>query len=501
MKKIAVLVFVLTFLVGSTVIMTEALINNSDKLIETNAITLTIVTRHDVTITNEFTSQFLASPRAIELGITDLDFRAATTDSGWKSLLQDPAIGVDIAWGGGPALFNTMENWGLLKHIDNQTLIDYINAKVPDDIAGAQTKSNDTSGHFIWVANAISSFGFTVNHDFLTQYGLPVPATWEELASPTYYIDSSVKAVSMGDPPLTTSNTRIYQIILQAFGWETGWSIITRMGANAGIYPGSVDTRAAVVSGEVGIGMTIDFYGVIAKRENPNTEYIVPQGQSIVNGDPIALGINVDDQEAAEAFLQYLFSSEGQTVWMHEGLDRLPVNADAFQTPYGQTRTDLYALYNETLANIGIPFDEILSTTTLATTIYYFHNTITERHNNLRKTWGEMVTQLRNTDINSSYFQELVIDLGAVNISSFEEAEVINEEFTDPTKAAEYEAKWRQFAGLKYDAIYCELTDTCGTETPTTPTDTETNPLQFIPVLFATIFIGTLVVILRRRRK
>jgi ABC-type Fe3+ transport system substrate-binding protein len=503
MKKIAVLVFVLTLLVGSTIILTDALIDKNSELIKQDTITLTIVTRHDVTIQNEFANKFLASPRAIELGIVDLDFRGATTDAGWRALLQDPAVGVDLAWGGGPALFNTMENWGLLKHIDNQTLIDYINANVPDEIAGAQTKSNDTSGHFIWVANAISSFGFTINLDFLTQYGLPVPNTWEELASPTYYIDDSVKAVSMGDPPLTTSNTRIYQIILQAFGWETGWSIITRMGGNAGIYPGSVDTRAAVVSGEVGIGMTIDFYGVIAKRENPNTEYIVPQGQSIVNGDPIALGINVDDLEAAEAFLQYLFSAEGQTVWMTEGLDRLPVNDDAFQTPYGQTRTDLYALYNETLANEAIPFNETLSTTTLDTTIYYFHNTITERHNLLRKTWGEMVTQLRNADIDSSTFQQYVVDLGAVNISSFEEAEAINEEFIgSPTVAAEYEAKWRQFAKLKYDAIYCELTDTCGTETPTSPTNgTDTTPYQLIPVLFTTIFIGTLVVYLRRRRK
>ncbi|MCK5141354.1 MAG: hypothetical protein KAQ70_04100, partial [Candidatus Heimdallarchaeota archaeon] len=84
-----------------------------------DAISLTIVTRHDTTIQAAFQTAFLATPRAIELGITDLDFRQATTDDGWKKLLEDPSKSVDLAWGGGPALFNTMNNWGLLKPIDN----------------------------------------------------------------------------------------------------------------------------------------------------------------------------------------------------------------------------------------------------------------------------------------------------------------------------------------------------------------------------------------------
>lgn len=450
---------------------------------------LTIVTRHDTTIQAAFTTAFLATPRAIELGITDMVFLQATTDEGWKKLLEDPSKSVDLAWGGGPALFNTMNNWGLLKPIDNTTLVDYINTNVPDTIAGAGMKLNNTSGDLIWIANAISSFGFTVNHDFLDQYGLPVPRTWAELASPTYYIDPSVKAISMGDPPLTTSNTRIYQIILQAFGWEEGWSIMTRMGANSGIYPGSVDTRAAVVQGEVGIAMTIDFYGVIAERENPRTEYIIPDGQSIVNGDPIALGANVDDQEKAEAFLEYLFSDEGQTVWLTEGLDRLPVMESAFWTPIGQTKDALYILYNDTLANEGIPFDEIEATELLDVTIYYFHNTITEKHPLLRQTWGEMITQLENEDINETYFDELKADLGVVNMT-YEEAFAINVEFTsDPLVAAQYESQWRNFAGTKYNAIYQALTG-----------EPTTSPLPTLPIVFAIAILAAIPVIRKKRR-
>jgi len=453
-----------------------------------DATTLTIVTRHDTTIQAAFETAFLATPRAIELGITDLDFRQATTDDGWKRLLEDPAKSVDLAWGGGPPLFNTMESWGLLKPIDNTTLIDYINTNVPDTIAGAGMKLNNTSGELIWVANAISSFGFTVNHDFLDQHGLPVPSTWEELATPTYYIDSSVKAISMGDPPLTTSNTQIYQIILQAFGWEAGWSIITRMGANSGIYPGSVATRAAVVSGEVGIAMTIDFYGVIAGQENPRTEYIIPEGQSIVNGDPIALGVNIDDQEEAEAFIEWLLSAEGQSLWFTDGVSRLPVMESAFWTPFGQTKDELYALYNTTLSNVGIDFNDTEAANLLNVNMYYFHNTITEKHNLLRQTWGEMVTQLKDGDINETYFDELVADLGAVNMTHAE-AFTINAEFiSDPLAAAQYESQWRTFAGAKYNAIYQALSG----ET--------TAPLPTLPIILAIALLATIPVIRKKRR-
>ncbi|MHA1827179.1 MAG: ABC transporter substrate-binding protein [Candidatus Heimdallarchaeaceae archaeon] len=505
MKKKAILLtfFAITILTIGFSIVTTAQVGvynpSKDKV---DGTVLTIITRHDVTITDTFKSAFLSSSYATAAGVTDVKFFQATTDEGWKLYLQDPSKSVDLAWGGGPSLFNTMEKWGLLKHIDNTTLINYLNSKVPDTIAGAEMKLNDSSGNLVWIANAISSFGFTVNHDFLSTYGLPVPHTWEELASPTYYINPTVKAISMGDPPLTTSNTRIYQIILQAFGWDDGWSILTRMGGNAGIYPGSVDTRAAVVSGEVGIAMTIDFYGVIAHRENPNTEYIVPEGQSIVNGDPIAKGINVDDEDAANAFLEYVFSDEGQSVWLTEGLDRLPVNEGAFNTPLGQTANGqaLYSLFNDTIKNKGIDFNETLATSNLDTTIYYFHNTITEKHGALRKAWGEMVTQLRDSTINSTIFQDYVERLGTVNMT-LEQSIEWNDDFTsDPLFAAELESKWRAFASAKYNEIYCELIGGCETSTPT-PTETTTKTPYFIlPVIFTTISLAMLVVIRKRRR-
>ncbi len=496
MKKIFLVIILITALTfGTTVLMTNAIVDNGPVASENlnQASVLTFVTRHDVTIQNEFEAEFLTSDYAINAGITDLVFKTASTDAGWKTLLEDESKSIDVAWGGGPALFNTMDDYGLLHHIDNQTLIDLLDAKVPNEVAGLAIKSWDESDNLIWIGNAISSFGFTVNHDFLDDHGLPVPNTWEELATPTYYLGPNIRAISFGDPPTTTSNTKIVSIILQAFGWEDGWSILTRIGANAGIYPGSVDTRAAVVSGDVGIGMTIDFYGVIAKRENPNTEYIIPEGQSIVNGDPVAIAANCDNFDGAYAFFEYLFSLDGQNTWMHEGLDRLPAVAEAFLTPYGQTRTDLYSLYNDTLVNEGIDFDENLETDLLQFTIYYYHETISGLHNNLRNTWGTLLTALEDEDINGTQFQDLAYEMGEVPYT-MAEAITQNEEYQSGTvRASELESQWRSMAKARYANIICQIEGTCE--------ETNGTPFFIAPAIISTMFIAALTILRKRKQK
>ena len=137
-------------------------------------ITLQIATRHDLTITNEFKEKFLSSSYAQNAGVTDIKFYYPSNLEGWQKLLSSTKTPIDVAWGGGPALFNTMDEWGLLKHINDTDFINYINSLIPDRLAGADMKSWDENGSLIWAANAISSFGFTVNHKFLDEHGLPV---------------------------------------------------------------------------------------------------------------------------------------------------------------------------------------------------------------------------------------------------------------------------------------------------------------------------------------
>ncbi len=429
-------------------------IQDNEKL---NSVTLRILTRYDTTIASTIRSGFLASQIASDRNITDVQFLSTSTDEGWKTLVENPSMGVDLLWGGDSSLMNKMDDWNLIKHIDNTTLINLINMSVPDSIASTELKSFNTSGNIIWLADTISSYGFTVNHIALYNFGLPEPNTWEDLASPAFYTNPTTHAISMTDAPLSGYNTKIYQIILQTFGWEEGWSILTRMAGNAGFYPGSVAARAAVVSEEVAVALTVDHYGIIARREHPHCEFIAPEGQSVIIPSLIAIAKNVDNQEAAEAFIEYIVSPEGQNEWMQEGLDRLPVNEDAFQTTYGQTRMDLYSLYNDTLDNIGIVFNNSLAKANLATTMYYFHNTITEKHDILRLTWDKMISALEDSSYNMSYFSDLTDRLGETCMTAQESIDWNEQYQTDINFASAKDTEWKNFAQDKYITIYWDL--------------------------------------------
>jgi len=105
-------------------------------------------------------------------------------------------------------------------------------------------------GRVYWVAAALSSFGFTVNQALAEKYGLPPLKSWRDLASPQVgrvLLLTLEPPVGIADPLASTSNTRMFEIILQAYGWEEGWRVLTLMGANSFIYSGSSDVRDAVI--------------------------------------------------------------------------------------------------------------------------------------------------------------------------------------------------------------------------------------------------------------
>ncbi|MFV2015203.1 MAG: ABC transporter substrate-binding protein, partial [Candidatus Heimdallarchaeota archaeon] len=344
-----------------------------------DAIKLSVSTRHDAILYNKIAAAFAASPLGASVGITSpsqIKFTAPSTYTGFFREQTDPFFGKSVAWGGGPTLFNNLAADGALSVITDPDVLNLINNEIPDTLAGAEMKKYNDANELVWSGSAISSFGFTVNNKELQDRGLPKPKTWEDLASPEFYTFGSEFNIGLGNAPDTTSNTRIYQIILQKFGWEKGWEIIYRMAGNGKIYGGSVETRSSVITGETAVAMTIDFYGVIAMTENPNTEYIVPANASIVNADPIALSKNPVHPEAANAFIKYVLSPEGQAVLFDAEINRLPIRVDAFLEPAGIARPDLKSLYDQTINNQGIEFDEDLAASQYSTMRWLFEFSI-----------------------------------------------------------------------------------------------------------------------------
>jgi ABC-type Fe3+ transport system substrate-binding protein len=363
---------------------------------KTQGVTLYGITRHDGTIYTKYTNQFVAQHPDID----NILWLERTNVAAWRSAIESGSNPVSILWGGGPTIFNILANEGLCLPWNLTTLVDYVDTSINDTIAGAEMIRYDDSDDIIWVAAAISSFGFTVNHDNLAAYGLPIPETWEDLASPTYYLGTTQHALGMGDAPETTSNTRVYQIILQKFGWEAGWDIITRMAGNAKIFEGgSGPTRDSVITGSQAVAMTIDFYGYQAMAQNPSCEYIIPKNESIVNADPIAIASSTPHMDLAQDFVEFVLSAEGQGLWLDTDVNRLPVVYEAFdyaRDNYSNDRQDLRQAFLDTVSKEGIPFNEDLAVSIYDIVTFYFQGALTWSSTNLYSAWDKLVKAYRD---------------------------------------------------------------------------------------------------------
>ncbi|MFW9982732.1 MAG: extracellular solute-binding protein [Candidatus Thorarchaeota archaeon] len=369
---------------------------------------ITVLTRHDVAIHAAYESAFLASDFAIQNRITDVVWK--TQDGGfWDDVIA--AGGVDVLWGGGPTLFDQMQRDGNLEPL-NWTSIEAVLDRVPDEIANTDMKRRDGNNDVVWVAAAISTFGFTVNHAFLDANSLPTPNNWTHLAQPIWGSLLPTATIAMGNAPATTSNTRIYEIITQGMGWEAGWVTMARMAGSARLYPGSVQTQAAAENQEVGVSMSIDFYGYNTQANNPDCEYIIPEGETIVNGDPIAMVKDTPKKDLAEGFIDYVLSPEGQAVWLSPGVSRMPVLGTAFTTPYGQNFPDLYATYNQTIETSGIEFNDTLSVEINTAFISYFEAVFNDAHDNLVLCWDALVSAYYDTDITLTQLNNWSVYMG-----------------------------------------------------------------------------------------
>lgn len=480
--------------------------------VKAEGVTLVILTRHDTTIQQLAKEAFLKSDIAKQYNIEDVIFRKAP-ESQWKVFIERGQG--DIGWGGGPTLFDNLYKQGYLAPIDDPKVLGLLGSQIREEIGGMPLVRKGDDGNVYWIAAALSSFGYTVNKDVLKRYNLPEPQKWEDIASEAFALDPP--QFGMADPTRSTSNTRIYQIIVQAFGWDEGWKVLTLMAANAKIYDASDAVREAVISGDIGVGTTIDFYGYTAMRLNPSCVYIVPKGESVLNGDPIALLKSVKNKEAAQAFIYWVLT-EGQKIWLDDKVNRMPVNPAVFNTPEGQKRPDLKAAYELTLNTQGIEFDDERALATEKSLQNYFKATLVDANEELHKAWVSLVSAKREGRIDEATFEKLKAELlepiqfkdpdtGEMVTFTEEYAKKINDRFlNDAAFKDQITNEWRDAARSKYQKVLDDLNtaiagsgSTGGGASSPAPTQSSTKPQVCGPGAIALFAILPLLALKKRR--
>ena len=374
-----------------------------------------ILTRHGSDIYINARTEFLKSDIAAEYGfVKEMIEFVPISSSLWIDTIHNSenlaGKEIDIAWGGGPVVFDLVHEADLLAPLTDPDLVALMDT-LPDEISGVAAKRYQ-DGEVYWVGSAISSFGFTINTDYLEQEGLPEPQTWKDLASEVYAVTLPNPSIGTADATLSTSNTRIFEIILQNYGWVEGWETLTLLGANSRIYDKSESVRDGAITGQIGAGTTIDFYGYTAQLQNPDfCKYVLPEDGTAVNADPVALVSTSKDKELAQAFIRWLLTPEGQSILLADTINRMPMNPAVFDTEIGLARADLKTQYEVTQEAFIIGFSDEEALSYEQSMMYFFHSTLVRAQLQLVDTWLEMTLAFEQGEITRTQLDSLINDL------------------------------------------------------------------------------------------
>jgi len=384
-------------------------LNFTLSLTKPKEVILKVLTRHSSDITYNSKTAFLTSEIAKKYNIIDIKWYGISGTL-WVDAIK-LSNDFDIAWGGGPVLFDVLMNEKLLSPLTSNEIKSVL-SQLPVEIGGMPLKRVKNS-ETMWAGAAISSFGFTLNKQYLKNENLPEPRKWMDLASEIYATTLPNPSIGTADALKSTSNTRIFEIILQGYGWNEGWQLLTRMGANSRIYDQSELVRDAAITGNIGIGTTIDFYGYTAQLENPELcKYILPEDGTLINPDPIALINTSPNPDAAQAFITWCLSIEGQKVWLIPTINRMPANPAVFNTTEGKLRPDLKEIYEITKEAAVITFSDDIATSYENSLMNYYSATIVRSQIKLTDFWMKLSSAYKSGKITKTQFNEFILKFG-----------------------------------------------------------------------------------------
>jgi phosphoglycerate transport regulatory protein PgtC len=249
---------------------------------------ITVITSFSKDVTDPFKRNFeKAYPAAI------LEVQNRNTNAGVKFVEETKSNSqTDLFWASAPDAFEVLKGKGLLQKYQPKT------AGIPEKIGSFPI--HDREGYYFGFA--ASGYGIMWNERYAKANKLPDPKEWQDLAKPVYF-----DHVAIASPSRSGTTHLTIETILQGEGWDKGW----------------------LNSGQVGVGIVIDFFGFAAQASGFPVKFAYPTVTTIV---PANIGIiaNAPNRHGAEAFIEYLLSPAGQEVLLEPSIRRLPVNPDVY---------------------------------------------------------------------------------------------------------------------------------------------------------------------------
>ncbi|WP_430395785.1 ABC transporter substrate-binding protein [Ferrovibrio sp.] len=311
---------------------------------------------------------------------------------------------------------------------------------------------NDPEGHFFGFA--ASGYGIMYNTRYMQGNKLPLPKEWDDLKKPIYAGHVGISAPSRSGTTHLTVET-----ILQGEGWTKGWATLLEIGGNlVTVSDRSFGVPDSVNSGQYGLGIVIDFFGLAAKASGFPVEFVYPELTTIV---PASIGIinNAKNRKAAEAFVEFLMSPEGQEILLEPKIRRLPVRPDT----YAKAPADYPNPFKNTKLGAKVAFDSDLSEARYELVNSLYDRLVTFRLKELNDAWkaihaADAAVAKKKTPQAEKLLADARAKATAIPLSDKEAADPAIAGAFQPTskekpaqaRQAQYEEQWDAFAKKNY---------------------------------------------------
>jgi phosphoglycerate transport regulatory protein PgtC len=349
----------------------------------------------------------------------------------------------DIFWASSVDAFVTLKQEGLL---DKTEIPRDIAARIPAKVADFPV--HDPDGFYYGFA--ISGYGLMWNTRYLQAHKLPAPKEWVDLTDPRYF-----GHLVMSAPSRSGTTHLTVEVILQAYGWDKGWALLLNAGGNmATITERSFGAPEAVISGQSGIGVVIDFFGLSAIASGQPVDFVYPSLTAVVPASiaKVKGGPNADN---AMKFISFVLSDAGQTLLFTQEVARLPVVPALYaKAPKGYPNPFQLKLG-------GVKFDAKLSSARVNLVNALFDQLVTFRHAELKSAWNAIyqaqaaVAKARSAGKNVERAEGLVREAraaaSAMPIDDKKADKTLNDAFKSKAEVkAKHESEWDAFAKAGY---------------------------------------------------
>ena len=199
----------------------------------------------------------------------------------------------DIWFTGGADTFINASEKGLLLQYDSP-----IGEVLADDM-------KDTNNY--WYGTSLTLVNWVVNTDLITEYGLEMPETWDDLLQ-----EGLRGQVSMSDPASSGTAYNVVSAILQTRGEEEGWEYLKKLIEQVPFFTArGSDPANMVVNGEAIVGINASNGDRELEINNPNIKLVYPSDGTGWWPQPVAIVNGTEHEEAAKVFIDWILSKKG----------------------------------------------------------------------------------------------------------------------------------------------------------------------------------------------